>query len=298
MNFITDALGSLTSMGQGFWEGLTGASQRKKERAKQRQKQASRGRREAQTRAHNAHAQVSRLATQVRQSDQRQNSMISAAQQLAQRSMSTAKAAAFQSQQLQGLVSGIRRDFKELAARSAGTEALAQTNKLVSELTEQVEAMAEADKAYKAATEEALEALNQEASDTTEHLEALTQANQKKTGWDATATDLLPWARVALQALNLERPKNEVFYYLSLVAGPFLRERVDAVTAELLTTGLQILAYWDDEGLQGLFRSRDDTGKLQAVLSQKRKEDERIAAFFERSDVRKLLGDAGIAAPK
>ena len=298
MNFIQQGINNALAAGQGFIEGLTGQSQRKKEEARKRQKAANQQRAEAQRKAATAQTNITKLVSKARAVDGRQDRAISAANKLATRSMSTAKAAVFQSGQLRNLVSGIRADLKALANTSASSEALEEANKTIAELAGEVKEMAEADKEYKEATDKAIAALNDEAADTTAHLDLLTKAQEEQSDWQKLATDILPWARTGLQALNLERPSNELAYYAYLAAGPFLRDRIDPATAELLTTALQILAYWDEEGLTGLFRSRKQfPANSQEELVNLRADMEEFKRFMARADVAKALKEANISAP-
>ena len=298
MNFIQQGINNVLAAGQGFVDGLTGQSQRKKEQARREQKAASQKRAAAQQKAATAQGNINKLLTKARSIDGRQDRAITAANKLATRSMSTAKAAVFQSGQLRNLVSGIRSDLKALANTSASSEALEEANKTIAQLTGEVKEMAEADQEYKEATDKAIAALNDSSADTTAHLDLLTKAAEEKGDWQKLATDVLPWARVALQALNLERPTNELAYYGYLAAGPFLRDRMDPATAELLTTALQIFAYWDEEGLTGLFRSRKTFDpKSQQELVNLRSDMEEWKRFMARADVAKALNDAKITTP-
>ena len=297
MNFIQTALGNIAAAGQGFIEGLTGASQRKKEVAKRKQKEASAARQEARRHVATASQEVRRLLAKARDTDRRQDATISSAAKLAQRSMSTAKSLTFESQALRGLVSGVRKDLKVLASTSASAQALKETNETLGDLAEQVKEMSEATKAYRENTDKSLQALNEEAADTTAHLDALTLAANEKGDWEKLATDILPWARVAVQALNVEKPTNEVAYYAYLAAGPFLRERMDPAIAEVLTTGLQILAYWDEDGLKGLFQSRSMDRATARQLEELSGDVKALRGFLARADVAKALEAAKIEQP-
>lgn len=297
MGFIEAAIGNVLAAGQGFVDGLTGASRQKKQQAKRKQREASQERAEAKRKAATASQEVRRLLAKAREADRRQDMSISSASKLAQRSLSTAKAAVFESQALKGLVAGVRKDLKVLASTSASAASLKETNETLGDLVEQVGEMSEASKAYRESTDKAIQALNEEAADTTAHLDALTKAAEEKGDWERLATDILPWARVAVQALNVERPTNEVAYYAYLAAGPFLRERMDPAIAEVLTTGLQILAYWDEDGLKGLFQSRTMDRSTARQLEELSGDVKALRSFLARADVAKALEAAKIEQP-
>jgi len=299
LNFVEAAIGNVVDAGKGFVDGLTGASRQKREQAKRRQKEAAKQRRAADERAKAAQRDLKKTVQRTQNVDRMQNQRISAAANLASRSMSTARSAAFQSEALQGLVRGIRADLKALAGSSASAEALKEANETLAKLASEVEELEEAQAEYRASTDEAISALNEEAANTTSHLEALT----KKPGGgslQSLATDVLPWARIALAALNVERPTNTAAYYLYLASGPFLRGRedLDPVFAELITTGLQVMAYWDNDGIEGLFRSRPALPvQTQDEIVKLRESVKELQGFLNRKEVREALDAAGVTPP-
>lgn len=296
-------VGNVVSAGVGFVEGLTGASAAKKAQAKEKQRKANEARRKAEAKAAAAKQSLQSAVRKASRTDMVQDKAISAAQRLANRSLSTASAAQFESRALRNLVGGIRKDLKSLSATSASAAALKETNETIAEIGQEIDALEEASAEHRKANEEAIQALNEEAMNTTAHLEALTAKQQESGRYEQVATDVLPWARTALAALNLERPTNSAFYYLYLAAGPFLQGRGDITPAmrELILTGLQIGAYWDDDGIEGLFRSR----ALPPALDDRTREDiktmradvEAVRRFLSRQEVKKALDGANISPP-
>lgn len=299
LNFVEAAIGNVVDAGKGFVDGLTGASRQKREQAKRRQKDAAQKRRAAAARAEAAQRDLKKTVQRTQNTDRMQNQRISAASSLASRSMQTARAAAFQSEALQGLVRGIRADLKSLAGNSASAEALKEANETIAKLATEVDELEEAQAEYRKSTDEAISALNEEAANTTSHLEALTK-KPEASSLQNLATDVLPWARTALSALNLERPTNTAAYYLYLASGPFLRGRsdLDPVFAELITTGLQVMAYWDNDGIEGLFRSRSAVPpQTQDEIVRLRESMKELQVFLGLKEVREALDAAGVTPP-
>lgn len=258
-DFIKNGVNNAVDAASGFVGGLTGASRQKQEQAKRRQKVAEQKRKAAEQRAESAQRQLAESKADATQRDRMQDTKISAANTLASRALQTARAATYESTQLQNLVSGIRSDLKALAGSAASAEALADTNEIVGNLSKAQEEAIKAQNEHNKGVSEAIDALNEEAADTTAHLDALTQRVEGKGQLMGLGMDILPLMRTAIAALNVEVPNNQTAYYMFLAAPMFLRGRVDNDTAELIITALQLWAYWDDDGLAGLFRSRPDT---------------------------------------
>ena len=293
-------LSNLYDGAAGLWNGLTGQSRRKKQQARERQKQANQKRQQAQERQKQANDQLQRTNLKVNQIDARQDRDISAARALANRSLQTVRSSAFESKILRDLVDGMRSDLKTLSSTAASTKSLDETNKLLSEMSAQLKTQNEATLAYRESVDEAIDGLNKEAAETTKHIEAIIEESQKKGGqFESLATDVLPWLRTAVQALNIERPSNKTAYYAYLASQAFLKGRLEPTYAELITTALQMLAYWDEDGIAGLFESRPviDVSKQEAALRIAEEQAAMSAKFFSRADVRKALNDANIKVP-
>lgn len=243
----------------GFVDGLTGASAAKKREAKRRQKAAETKRKAAEQRAESAQRQLAESKADATQRDRMQDTNISAASTLAARALQTARATAYESTQLQQLVGGIRSDLKALAGSAASAKALADTNEIVGNLSKAQEEAIKAQNEHNEGVNEAIAALNEEAADTTAHLDALTKRLDGKGQLMGLGMDLLPMMRTAISVLNVEVPNNKTAFYLYIAAPMFLKGRVDPDMAEIIITALQLWAYWDDDGISGLFQSRPDT---------------------------------------
>lgn len=310
-DLVASGVKTANNAANGFIDGLTGASAAKKARAKREQKASADARKKAVARAESAERRLAESKADATVA-KRQGSSISAInRELAQRSLSTARAAQFEARELREFASGIADDLKALGNSAASVEALGETDERLAKLADQMGEAIKASQEHSAGVDAAIAALNEEASDTTAHLDALTERLDGSNGqFMSLGGDLLPYLRMALSVLNRgEAPANEIGYMLYIASGPFLNGRVDGQTAEIIQTLLQIWAYWDADGVSGLFMSRGDVPPsnvtdVKKQLNAMRKQLQSVQSIVEsvkkwQSDpnVKQLLASGNVAPP-